>query len=219
VVRANGLTHDETVAVARAHDLLVRADRQFNRQNRLVGDLLDVSRLRAGRLELRCERMDLAELVRDLLEEQRLANPEREITSALDPGPLPVLADPDRVAQVLFNYLSNALKYSEEDRPVSVWLHVRGRVAKVSVRDRGLGLPPEEQGRIWKRFYRVASIKEQSGSSVGLGLGLFLCRQIIEQHSGQVGVRSAPGKGATFWFTLPLLADETASPADAPTAP
>jgi PAS domain S-box-containing protein len=206
LLRAEALAPEQAATVARAHSLLERADRQFIRQNRLVGDLLDASRLRAGRqLELRRERVDLAALVGDLIEEQRLANPEREITSALDPGPLPVFADPDRVAHVLFNYLSNALKYSAEDRPVSIWLHVRGRVAKVSVRDHGLGLPPGEQGRIWKRFYRVESNQEQSGSSVGLGLGLHISRTIIERHGGQVGVRSAPGKGATFWFTLPLL--------------
>jgi PAS domain S-box-containing protein len=198
--------------VERAHELLVRANRQFGRQNRLVGDLIDATRAKTGKLELRREQLDLAELVRETVRDHRLMYPEREIMTSITAESVPVFADPDRIGQVLANYLSNAVKYSAEELPISVWLRVRGTKTKVSVRDRGPGLPPEEQGRIWKRFYRVEGIQEQSGSSVGLGLGLYLCRNIVEQHGGQVGVLSAPNRGATFWFSLPLLkADESSA--------
>ena len=81
-------------------------------------------------------------------------------------------------------------------------------MARVSVRDEGPGLSAEEQQSIWERFYQVERIKVQSVSAGGLGLGLHICRTIIEQHQGQVGVQSAPGEGSAFWFTLPLARDK-----------
>jgi PAS domain S-box-containing protein len=208
LTEGQNLSLAEIHAVAvRAHELLDRADHQFSRQNRLITDLLEATRLGSRRLDMHREPVDLADVVQNVVAEQRANNPDREITTSLVTGPVPVVADVDRIGQVVTNYLTNALKYSSADAPVSVWLRVRGSVAKVSVRDRGQGLPPEEQGRVWKRFYRVESIHELSGSSVGLGLGLFLCKMIIDQHGGQVGLLSKPGRGATFWFALPLAQD------------
>jgi len=86
-------------------------------------------------------------------------------------------------------------------------VRVEENQARVSVRDEGPGLSLEEQERIWDQFHRVPGVEVQSGSSVGLGLGLHICRTIIERHHGRVGVQSAPGKGATFWFVLPLAGD------------
>jgi signal transduction histidine kinase len=116
----------------------------------------------------------------------------------------PIFADPQRVAQVISNYLNNALKYSEEEKPVSVRLQVEGKLVRVSVQDEGPGLSPESRSHIWERFYRAPGIEVQSGSSVGLGLGLHITRVIVEQHHGQVGVESTPGQGSTFWFSLPV---------------
>ena len=78
------------------------------------------------------------------------------------------------------------------------------KMVRVLVRDVGPGLTPSEQERIWERFYQVEGIKRQRGSSVGLGLGLHICRAIVEQHQGEVGIESVKGEGSTFWFTLPL---------------
>lgn len=180
-------------------------DRQTRRLNRLVDDLLDVSRTQADRLELFPVPCDLAEIVREVVEEQRASWPQRTITlNVADDMSAPVSADPQRIAQVISNYLNNALKYSEEEKPVSLRLQREGGQARVSVQDEGPGLSPEEQDHIWERFYRVPGIEVQSGSGVGLGLGLHITRAIIEQHSGQVGVESAPGQGSTFWFSLPI---------------
>ena len=105
--------------------------------------------------------------------------------------------------QVLTNYLANALKYAPVDQPVSVRLEVAASSARVSVRDLGMGLTAEQQQRVWERFYQVAAPGHQ-GPDGGLGLGLAIARAIVEQHHGQVGVQSAPGRGSTFWFTLPI---------------
>ena len=180
-------------------------DRQTRRLNRLVDDLLDVSRTQADRLELFPVPCDLAEIVREVVEEQRTSWPQRTISLNIDDGvSAPVSADPQRIAQVISNYLNNALKYSEEEKPVSLHLQVEEEQVRVSVQDEGPGLSPEELAHIWERFYRVPGIEVQSGSGVGLGLGLHITRTIIEQHSGQVGVASAPGQGSTFWFSLPI---------------
>ncbi|MBV9689899.1 MAG: PAS domain-containing protein [Ktedonobacteraceae bacterium] len=186
--------------------LLGRAERQVGVQNRLVSDLIDVSRIQAEKLELHMEACDLVSIVREAVEDQRLLAPTRNINLNLsDYEIMPLIADADRIGQVVTNYLSNALKYSEPHCPVAVTLQVKGTTACVSVRDAGQGLTPAEQERIWERFYRAPGVVVQSGSGVGLGLGLHICRTIIEQHQGQVGVESVKGQGSTFWFTLPLV--------------
>jgi signal transduction histidine kinase len=96
------------------------------------------------------------------------------------------------------------LKYSTVDQPVEVRVATEGNKARVSVRDHGPGVPASEQKLIWRRFYRVQGVRVRSGPSGGLGLGLHICKTIIERHGGQVGVESTVGVGSTFWFTLPL---------------
>jgi PAS domain S-box-containing protein len=183
---------------------VVRAGNQANRLERLVNELLDASRVQAGKLDFHLEPTDLAAIVGEAVEEQRQANPDRALTLHLPPDrAVPVVADADRIGQVVTNYLTNALKYSPADCPVAVGLDVEKEQTRVWVRDEGPGLPPEEQERIWERFHRARGIEVQSGTGVGLGLGLHICRTIIERHHGQVGVESAPGQGSTFWFTLP----------------
>jgi signal transduction histidine kinase len=178
---------------------------QVERLDRLVNDLLDASRARAGKLALHLEPTDLAHIVREVVQEQHQLAPARELQLqgrvALD---VPVLADGDRIRQVVTNFLTNALKYSPADRPVAVDITVSDREARVRVSDEGPGLTVEEQEHIWEPFHQARDIKVQSGSGIGLGLGLYICRTIIELHQGQIGVESAPGRGSTFWFTLPL---------------
>jgi signal transduction histidine kinase len=184
---------------------LTRMKQHLGRLTRLVNDLVDVTHLQAGELELRVGAVDLAVMVRSVVEEQRQATEPREIYLRLPADQaVPLLADAQRIEQVLTNYLSNALKYSPATEPVEVGLEVEGLQARVWVRDAGPGIPVEEQAHIWERFHRVPGITVQSGSGVGLGLGLSICREIVERHHGQVGVQSEPGQGATFWFTLPL---------------
>lgn len=200
--------------------LLEPMNRQGKRLTRIVGDMVNTTRIQNGKLDFHLQPHDLAALVREEVKEQRQTQPERVIDLAL-PGDAPVLviADDDRIGQVVTNYLTNALKYSREDQPVEVRLSVNGDTARVSVHDDGPGLPLEEQTRIWDLFHRVPGINIQSGSGIGLGLGLHISKAIIERHGGQVGVDSAIGRGATFWFTLPLATPSQASPPTSPTAP
>jgi PAS domain S-box-containing protein len=185
--------------------LFARSARQLEQLERLVNDLVDVSRVQAGRLELHPEDTDLVPMVREAVEAQQQAAPDRAIRLSLPAeGRAPVFADPGRIEQVVTNYLTNALKYSPADCPVAVGVEVEAQQARVWVRDQGPGLPLEEQERIWERFHRVKGIEVQSGTGIGLGLGLHICRTIIERHQGQVGVESAPGEGSTFWFTVPV---------------
>ena len=171
----------------------------------LVNDVLDVSRVQAGMLDLHLESTDLGTIVHEAVGAQRQAAPTRTLLLQFPAAqPVPVYADACRLGQVVTNYLTNARKYSPTEQPVVVGLDVADHEARVWVRDQGPGLPPEEQARIWERFHRVKGIEVQSDAGVGLGLGLYICRTIIERHQGQAGVESAPGQGSTFWFTLPL---------------
>ncbi|HEY7357606.1 MAG TPA: PAS domain-containing sensor histidine kinase [Ktedonobacterales bacterium] len=185
-------------------ELLRRADQQINRLSRLLDDLLEFSRIRDGRLELRLKPGDLRLWVEDIIANESASHPDRRIIYEPSSKPVPVVADQDRISQVVTNYLTNALKYSPSDQPIYVRLQQVGGHARVEVQDEGPGIPAQQQGRIWELFHRVPGIEVVSGSGVGFGLGLYLCKTLTERHSGQVGVESAPGQGARFWFTLPL---------------
>ncbi len=154
--------------------MLSRSERQVNVQNRMVSDLLDISRLEADKLELRLAPYDLATIVRETVEDQRSITPTRTIHLELeDEEAAPVIADTERVGQVLSNYLTNAMKFSPANCPVHVQLKKDDNIVRVSVSDEGVGLTPSQQERIWELFYQVPGIKRQRGSSVGLGLGLY----------------------------------------------
>lgn len=214
---ADALPADEVAAtLSRLSPFLDRALQQSSVLAGLVDDLLDLSRMQAGQLPLRLTPCDLAELVAQTVEERRALDPTRAIELETAPGTIPVSADVERLAQVVDHYLDNALKYSTVERPVAVGVTVDGAVARLWVRDAGPGVPAADQERIWERFYQVEGVGHRSGSSVGLGLGLYLSRSIVERHGGRVGVESAPGSGATFWVELPLAPH---SESDAPGAP
>lgn len=185
----------------------MRAEQQVDLQNRLVGDLLDASRMRSDRLELHSRRCDITRIVQECVDVQREQHSQRVLTLKMpSTQDIPVMADPDRVGQVVTNYLTNALKYSDAECPVAVEVTLEGTHVRVSVRDQGPGLQPEQQEHLWDRFYRVPGIHVRSGSGVGLGLGLYICRSIMERLGGTTGVQSRPGEGSTFWFTLPVSA-------------
>jgi PAS domain S-box-containing protein len=198
----------------RIFGLYEAAEQQSRRLNRLVDDLLDVSRAQAGHLELIPGPCDLRAIVHEALQEQQKIWPGRRIDLEMDEATaLPLEADADRIAQAISNYLTNALKYSDPDRPVLVSAQREARQVYLAVRDQGPGLPPEEQEQIWSRFHRAPGIEVRSSShssQAGLGLGLSITKNIIEGQQGEVGVQSAPGEGSTFWFRLPLRSEEDA---------
>jgi PAS domain S-box-containing protein len=184
---------------------LDRCQQQLRVQNRLINDLLDISRAQSDRLEIHPSLCDLYELVTETVLDQQSAQPQREIRLELPPKErIQVKADRDRIGQVLLNYLTNALKYSPVDKPVTVGLDVEPRQVRVWVRDQGPGLSPKAQRQVWEQFYQEPTIQASSKIGVGLGLGLYICQKLIRDHQGEVGVDSKEGEGSTFWFTLPL---------------
>ncbi|HLK88439.1 MAG TPA: HAMP domain-containing sensor histidine kinase [Polyangia bacterium] len=178
---------------------LAFARAQVRRLSALVEDLLDQTRADLGELAFRPCACDLREVVAEAVETFRRGKP-APIALELPPARITVSADVGRLQQVLANLLENAVRYSPPGSSVTVRLapSVAATSARLEVIDRGPGLPPEEQARVFDRFVRGAA----SEGTGGLGLGLYLCRAIVEQHGGTIGVDSAPGAGATFWVEL-----------------
>jgi signal transduction histidine kinase len=185
---------------------LEEARESVERMWRLVDVLFDSAQMRAGTIELHRVRCELTALVYDQVVALRVANPRRTLHLQVPgEGAVGVVADTNRIGQVVANYVTNALKYSPADQPVAIHVTRNGTWARVLVEDRGPGLPASEQEAIWGRFYRVAGVSGQGKSgTTSLGLGLYICKAIVEGHGGRVGVESKVGKGSTFWFTLPL---------------
>jgi len=177
-------------------------ERAIFRMERLVKDLLDVTRIDAGKLALRLQLCNLAEICQQAVEEEQLIS-NRNIALELPAGPVPIEIDPERITQVISNLLANAIKYTRKDCPITVRLRQEEGQARVAVHDGGEGIAAEAMPHLFERFYRVSDAEVRGGAQAGLGLGLYICRVIIELHHGQIGVESQPGQGTTFWFTLP----------------
>jgi PAS domain S-box-containing protein len=181
-------------------EMMEGAGRQMDRLLRLVDNLLDVSRITAGRLKVHGEWMDLVKLVEEIA--KRFA-PSFEKAGCLfrwnAPSSLVGFWDPSRVDQVISNLFSNALKYGA-GKPIAITLEYRNGEAHISVRDEGVGIAPENFGKIFERFERADS----PAGIHGFGLGLYISREIIAAHSGKIEVESAPGHGSRFTVRLPI---------------
>ena len=173
----------------------------------LINDMLDISRIESGRIVLKVQPLDIAERVCGAVNTFKAVLDQQGRSIHVDvPDELPKAAgDPDRVGQVLINFISNAIKYSPEGGDVYVSADFEDDRVKVGIRDEGIGIAPEDQARLFTKFYRVdSSLTREIG---GTGLGLSICKSIIELLGGEVGVDSEQGKGSTFWFTLPLASE------------
>lgn len=174
---------------------------EATRLARMVEELLDLSRLEAGRLPVHPRPLDLLPILRSAVERARLQSDRHTVSLEAPESLPPVLADGDRVRQVMDNLLENALRYSPQGGPVRVWVEVREGFLAVSVEDRGLGIPPEYQERVFEPFFRVPS--EEVRRVRGTGLGLALCRSLVDAMGGQISLWSQPGRGTRVTFTLP----------------
>ena len=170
----------------------------------LANDLLDVTRVQAGRLELQREPTDLVALARRVLARRQLTTERHTLTLATTCSHLVLHVDPRRMEQVLVNLLGNAIKYSPEGGPIEMTIQADDAVheARLSVRDQGMGIPQRDQEQVFERFARAANA--QACGIGGTGLGLYLCRELIAQHGGRIWVESREGQGSTFFVTLPL---------------
>jgi signal transduction histidine kinase len=170
------------------------------RVNRLVGDLLDVASIEAGRLAVTPERHDATPLVRETLDAFQPLAAERGIRldSEIARGSLLAKFDQGRVQQVLANLVSNAIKFTPTGGRILLRVEPIGDEVRFSVRDTGPGIPPAHAEAVFRRFWQVTP-----GDARGLGLGLYISRCVVEAHGGRIWVESQPGEGSTFFFTLP----------------
>jgi len=183
-------------------EFLTIIENQSNRLDKLVSNLLDASRLESGRFSIHKQSISIAGTIHEAVETLRGVANGKGITIKEDiPATLPEIdVDKERLEQVMFNLLGNAVKFSNDGSEVTVRAEVREHDLLVQVTDHGIGIPKEAMPRLFQRFYRV----EASSSVGGSGLGLYISRQIIEAHGGRIWVESEPGVGSTFSFTLPL---------------
>lgn len=175
-------------------------DEEADRLRELIDNLLDSSRLESGSIGMTREPTRLAPLFRSVAERAQAAFPEMPVTLDIEDG-LPIIElDSTRIAQVLDNLLSNAAKYAP-GAPVVVRARLLDGSIRIEVHDSGPGIASEHTTQMFQRFYRVPDTQR---SVRGTGLGLYICRKIVESHGGQIGVESQPGRGTRFFFTLPL---------------
>lgn len=192
-LNTNGADYDRMLGIINS---------EVGRLGRLVEDVLNISRIEAGELKLVCKEVDVSKVIQHVLDEFAARNVRRKLKYVSGPNSPTLWADPDCLHQVITNLIDNAIKYSPENSQVTVWLELQTEDSVLSVRDHGPGIPPDEQSRLFQKFSRLDS--QDDKVTYGYGLGLYLCRRLIEGMNGRIWVESTPGHGATFRFTLPL---------------
>jgi signal transduction histidine kinase len=177
--------------------MLEHVHHDADRVTRLVTELLDISRLETGRLVLRRQLVNLADVAVSVVEKLQLEHDELDAETEFPAGFPPVWADPDKIEQVLTNLVENAVKYADPRGMRLIGEAARHEVS-VAVVDRGAGIPEQELSRVFMKFYRSAETRP-----TGSGLGLWISRGLVEAHGGKLTVDSVLGQGSTFRFTLP----------------
>lgn len=174
--------------------------RNVSRMVRIIDDLVDATNIDLGTLTAELETVDFVTVVQRAVEEAQLTVPEGRITLHA-PSHLSIHGDPRRLEQVIVNFLTNAIKYSADASPITVTVAREGGEMKLTVKDRGIGLSEQDKPRVFDRYFRADTGNHQAE---GMGIGLHICRHIVELHGGRIGVESAPGQGSSFWFSLPV---------------
>ncbi|QBD80048.1 PAS domain S-box protein [Ktedonosporobacter rubrisoli] len=186
---------------ATQHSRLVAIEEEADRLNKLVENLLYASRIQANGLQMDISSLDLASLIHKVVRRIQARRQDVNITASI-PSNLPtVVADRERIEEVLLNLLDNAVKYSPRQQAVSISAHATGEEVIVSVSDSGMGISLRDQEQIFERFHRVGDPMSQA--TPGAGLGLYICRAIVEAHGGHIWVESTLRQGSTFSFSLP----------------
>ncbi|HEX7867499.1 MAG TPA: hybrid sensor histidine kinase/response regulator [Variovorax sp.] len=200
----------ESFAPERLPAMIERDQRQIRNMVRLIDDMLDVTRMRRDALSIKPQPVDLAALAQAVVENLRhQAEAAGSVISLAAPAELRGAWDEFRIEEVLTNLLTNALRYGG-GKPVEMVVQQVGNTAQVAVRDQGIGIAQEDQGRIFEQFERTDVSRKHAA---GLGLGLYITRKIVDLHGGQIGVESAPGEGSRFVVDLPLRAPDASADA------
>jgi signal transduction histidine kinase len=208
------LTENVGTLTAMQQDFLETVARNGRHLLQLISELLDLSKIEAGRLQLTLEPLDLRDLLREAADSVRAQTEKRRHTLEIDvpSEAIALSADHVRVRQVLLNLLSNAIKFTPDGGRVRLVGRVGNGDARVEVSDTGIGIAPADQSKLFKEFVQLDA--SASRHYEGTGLGLALCKRLVELHGGQIGCDSAHGRGSTFWFTLPQQARESAREPD-----
>lgn len=168
---------------------------------KLTGELLDITSLQAGRLQLQCMTTDLVALAQRIVTRLQATTERSHLSLQTSSAQIMVFIDPVRIEQVLSNLLNNAIKYSPSGGPITAYIQQQQQQILISVQDNGMGIPQSQHTKIFSRFMRADNVREAGIS--GTGLGLYLCRELIELHEGRIWFESEEGIGTTFFFTLP----------------
>ncbi|GCE27277.1 hypothetical protein KDA_27610 [Dictyobacter alpinus] len=207
-LQISGQTSPANEQIAQAEEPLAEAVASARIQERMIQDMIDDTRIQANTLTLSLKPCDLLALIQAVVTSKQQAAPDQTITleNLTTAATIPIMADAERITQVLSIYLTNALTHSPAGQSVTVRVQVEDAVARISVHDEGEGIPIEEQVHLWERFYRGKGSAVQHELDLSLGLSFYLCQALIDRHHGRVGVESNVGHGTTFWFTLPCSA-------------
>ncbi|MGY3053266.1 two-component system CheB/CheR fusion protein [Pedobacter sp. UYEF25] len=184
----------------KVHDLAQRAIKQIDKLSSLVTDLLDVTKIQSGQLELEKSSFSIIELIEECAE-QLGERPEGYKIAVMGPREILVYADRNRIEQVLINLMTNAIKYAPTSNLMKIGVTHHDGDVEVTVTDFGIGISHSEIPFVFDRFFRV---EESSRSLKGLGPGLYISAEIVKRHKGEIGIKSEPGEGSTFWFTIPV---------------
>jgi signal transduction histidine kinase len=176
-------------------------EEEADRLNTLVGNLLYASRIQANGLQMDVAALDLGPLIEKVVRRLRARSPEAEITLEMPENLPAVMADRERIEEVLQNLLDNAIKYSPRERVVHISSHATGEEVIVSIRDEGMGISLRDQEQVFERFHRAGDVVARA--TPGAGLGLYICYAIIQAHGGRIWVESTLHEGSTFSFSLP----------------
>ncbi|MBC7422317.1 MAG: HAMP domain-containing histidine kinase, partial [Ferruginibacter sp.] len=186
--------------------LVTKMGTQVNRLTNLIADLLDVTKINAGKLQLNNTRFEFNTLVKDIVEDIQNTVPKINIQKDFNQTGI-VYVDKERIVQVITNLITNAIKYSPGTNKIIVHTSVKNKEIILSVQDFGVGIPASHQLKVFEKFYRVSG--DMQHTFPGLGLGLYISSEIIKRVGGRIWVNSVEGEGATFCFALPVLDDGT----------
>jgi len=186
-------------------DLLHAAREDCERLQAMVDDILDLSRIKAGEVEMHCRPTSVAALVHNAMEAHRAAAELQKVRlcASIADGDDQVMADPERLGLVFSNLISNAIRHTPSGGAIDVRVQPNNGLIRFEVADTGEGIPQEHQRHIFERYYRVPG-----SNSKGAGLGLSIAKEMVEAHGGEIGVESEPGRGSTFWFTVPKFVQD-----------
>ncbi|HWD87384.1 MAG TPA: ATP-binding protein [Mucilaginibacter sp.] len=178
--------------------LIGQANKSLDRVSVLIDELLNVSKLNQGQLHLNKTRFKASQVIIDSGQHVALDGTHKIVTDG--DTEIEIFADPERIEQVLVNFINNAVKYAPHSREILISVYKENKAVRFAVSDKGPGIAAEKVPHLFQRYYRVDS---QGIQFSGLGLGLYISSEIVKKHGGQIGVETEPGKGSTFWFTIP----------------